>query len=197
MTMPAPPVDLNRQERKAFKILAQRLADRGVDALARAGLIAEVVRMEARLTYLREAEKSAENGSKMAATRALNVATAELRRITVELFRGAAKVDAAVPIQVAAALTINDADEAWQRHLHWGDKSFSHDGLEAKFGRPSWSALLFRTEAECVGVNRLLDKYRPRCIPSTDLDELYREIGLPPPGPRNGAAVARGEEVDT
>ncbi|ESZ68171.1 hypothetical protein X727_23105 [Mesorhizobium sp. L103C119B0] len=184
MTLPTPPSDLNRTERKVYRTLAQRLVDRGVDPIARATLLAEAVRLEARLHGLREAEKQTENSARMAAARAVNTATTELRRITVELFRGAAKVDAVVPIEVAAAASANDADDAWRRHMHWGDKTFTHDQLEARFGRPSWSAMLYRTEAECVGVNRLLDKYRPRCIPGTDLDELYREIGLPAPGPR-------------
>ncbi|UVC12844.1 hypothetical protein [Mesorhizobium onobrychidis] len=175
---------MNRAERRAYRTLAQRLVDRGIDPIARATLIAEAVRLEARLLGLREAEKHVENTAKIPAARAVNTATTELRRITVELFRGAARVDAVVPIEVAAALSTNDVDEAWRRHIHWGDKTFTPEELEARHGRPSWSAMLYRTEAEAIGINRLLDKYRPRCIPGTDLDNLYREIGLPHPGPR-------------
>lgn len=184
MTLPAPPGDLNRQERKAYRKLAQTVADRGIDPIARASLIAQAVRIEARVPFLQAAEREAENGQKMAAMRAHNTAMVELRRLNVEIFRGAAKVDAVVPIEVAAALSTNEADEAWRRRLHWGDNTLTHDVLEAKFGRPSWSALLYRTEAEAIGINRLLDKYRPKCIPGTELDSLYRELGLPAPGPR-------------
>ena len=184
MTIPAPPSDLNRAERKSFRTLAKRLVDRGVDPIARATLLAEAVRLEARLIGLREAEKHAENGAKIPAARAVNTATTELRRITVELFRGAARVDAVVPIEIAAAESANEADEAWRRRLHWGDWTFTHDELEARFGKPSWPALLYRTEAESVGVKRLLDAHRPRCIPPHELDDLYRQIGLDPPGPK-------------
>ncbi|RWA93627.1 MAG: hypothetical protein E5V95_11655 [Mesorhizobium sp.] len=169
--------------------MAQTVADRGIDPVARASLIAQAVRIEARIPFLREAENQVENGQKMAAMRAHNTAMVELRRLNVEIFRGAARVDAVVPLAIAAAANTNDADEAWRRHIHWGDRTLTRDQLEAKFGRPSWAAMLYRTEAEAIGINRLLDKHRPRCIPSPELDELYREIGLPAPGPRaQGAA---------
>ena len=47
-----------------------------------------------------------------------------------------------------------------------------------------WCSL---TAAEEIGINRLLDKYRPRSIPGNELQELYAEIGLQPPGPRHHA----------
>lgn len=187
MGLPTPPRDLNRAERNAFRTLAQRLAERGIDPIARATLIAEAVRLEARLVDLREAEKRAKNAAKMPAARAVNTATTELRRITVELFRGAAKVDAVVPIEVAAEAISNEADEAWRRYFHSRDRRLSHDEIEARFGQPSWGALLYRTAAEEIGVKRLLDKYRPRPIPSQALNDLYREIGLSPPGPNMAA----------
>ena len=183
MTLPSPPSDLNRIERKAFRKMAQTVADRGIDPIARASLIAQAVRIEARIPFLQEAEKQAENGQKMAAMRAHNTAMVELRRLNVEIFRGAAKVDAVVPLEVAAAASANEADDAWRRYFHGGDRTFTHEQLEARYGKPSWYALLYRTEAESVGIKRLLDQYRPRPIPDSALSDLYREIGLPPPGP--------------
>ncbi|HEV2901531.1 MAG TPA: hypothetical protein VGX71_27565 [Pseudaminobacter sp.] len=187
MTMPAPPNDLNRGERKAFRKMTQTVAERGIDPVARASLIAELVRLEGRLSGLREAEKQAQNGDKIKLTRAVNVATAEHRRLHADLFRGAAKVEAIVPLDVAVAASVNEADEAWRARLWHGDHRLSHEELEARYGRPSWDALLYRTAAEAIGINRLLDKHRPRSIPGNELQELYAEIGLQPPGPRHHA----------
>jgi len=48
---------------------------------------------------------------------------------------------------------------------------------------PSWGALLYRTAAEEIGINRLLEKHRLRSIPHQELADLYAEIGLQAPGP--------------
>lgn len=179
MAIPEPPADLNRSERKSFRILAQRVADRGIDPIARLSLIAEAVRLEARLIGLREAEKTAKTAMKMPAARAVNTATAELRRITVEIYRGAAKVETAVPIAVQAAANISDADDAWRRRIWHGDKSLSEAEMIRRYGPPTWAALLYRTAEEAIGVNRLLEKNRHRAIPEGEIAAMYREIGMP------------------
>lgn len=188
MTQISPPGDLNRQERKAFKILAQRLVDRGVDPIARAGLIAEVVRMEARLAYLRDAEKSAENASKMPATRALNVAVAEHRRLTVELYRGAARQPVAVvSLEIEAAETVNTADEAWRAYFWGKDRTFTHEQLERRYGSPGWGPLLYRTAEEQISWKRIAKEYPAgRRIPNHLVEEHNR---LFPKGPKQGAAA--------
>ena len=180
MNLPDPPGDLNRSERKAFRTLAQRVADRGIDPIARLSLIAEAVRLEARLIGLREAEKSAKTAMKMPAARAVNTATAELRRITVEIYRGAAKVETAVPIAVQAAANVSDADDAWRRRYWHGDQSLSDAEMVRRHGRPTWAALLYRTAEEAIGVDRLLDKHGRRSIPEGEIAAMCREIGVSP-----------------
>jgi hypothetical protein len=184
--------------------MAQTVAERGIDPVARASIIAELVRLDARLAGLREAENQAENGDKIKLTRAVNVAGAEYRRLHADLFRGAAKVEAVVPIEVAVAASLNEADEAWRAHYRAGKGLRSHgdaamqarvdawmregEAIRKRYGGPSWAALLYRTAAEEIGINRLLKKHRPRSVPSQELASLYAEIGLPAPGP-SGAST--------
>ncbi|ESY88041.1 hypothetical protein X739_05905 [Mesorhizobium sp. LNHC220B00] len=101
-----PPSDLSRSERKAFRTLVRRLVERGIDPISRAGLIGDFIHLDARRADLRASEKRAKNESEAAATRALNVATAEKRRLHVELFRGAQKPKPVkTPIEKAAAIS--------------------------------------------------------------------------------------------
>jgi hypothetical protein len=184
MTQIEPPSDLSRAERKAFRNLVKRLVERGIDPVSRAGLVEDFVRLEGRLADLRAAEKQSDSGSTLATSRAVNVATAERRRLHDAIFRGAKKPDPKpTPIEQAAAAGANVADEAWRARLWRGDHRLSYEELEARYGRPSWGALLYRTAAEEIGINRLLEKHRPSCIPGQELAELYAEIGLQAPGP--------------
>lgn len=184
MTQIEPPSDLSRAERKAFRAMLKRLVERGIDPVSRVGLVEDFVRLDARLADLRAAEKKADSGSTLATSRAVNVATAERRRLHDAIFRGAKKpVPKPTPIEEAAAAGHNEADEAWRARYYRGDRSMSHEALEARYGAPSWAALLYRTAAEQIGINRLLDKHRPRSIPSQELAALYAEIGMPAPGP--------------
>lgn len=174
MTLPAPPSDLNRSERKAFRNLAQRLAERGIDPIARATLIAETVRLEARLLTLRDTEKEAETGSKLAAARAVTTATSELRRINADLFRGAEKPK----LIVSQDDDEPEADRAWRAKIWRGDRSRSHDDLTRAYGSPSWAALLHPTHAEWTAWQALVDEFSDRQrIPQSRISQLRNEMG--------------------
>jgi hypothetical protein len=203
MTQIEPPADLSRAERKAFRNLAKRLVVRGIDPVSRVGLVEDFVRLEGRLADLRAAEKQSDSGSTLATSRAVNMATAERRRLHDAIFRGAKKPDSKpTPIEQAAAAGANEADETWR--AHYAGKGLRSNGdavmqarvdawmregfaIRERYGDPSWGALLYRTAAEEIGVSRLVEKYRPRSIPGNELQELYAEIGLQPPGPRHHA----------
>lgn len=188
MSLPQPPADMNRSERKAFRKLVQSLADRGIDAFARAGLAAEYVRMDARLATLREAENEAESGRKMPATRALNVALAEHRRIHVDLFRGAEKPNEAARVSDAEP----EADRAWRARLWHGNKSLSHDELRNRYGEPSWAALLHSTHREWSDWQSLADEFRDRQrIPQERIEELRKQNG----GALGFEVLAPGREI--
>src|SRR5690606_32248268 len=108
----SPPDDLDAPQRKAFRKIIKALENRGIDAITRVDLVAEYVRLGARLDALRGAENGVEIGTNLATTRALNVATVERRRLHEAIFRGAGK-------QVAVNRPREtDADAAWRPFLH-------------------------------------------------------------------------------
>lgn len=158
-------------------------------------MIAQAVRVEARISFLQAAEREAENGQKLSTVRAFNTAMLELRRINVEIFRGAAKVDATVPVAIAAAASLDDADEAWREFIWRGERLGMTDDspefaarldrykrrdaeLRARYGPPAMQALLHRTRAEQIWTERLLDEFRPRCIPTHRVNEMYKALGF-------------------
>jgi hypothetical protein len=149
MTAIAPPADLSRAERKAFRNLVKRLEDRGIDPLARVGLIEDFVRIEARLCDLRKGEKASHS---LAASRAVNVATAERRRLHEAIFRGAKKPAA----KVAPEELEDEGAEAWRAYFHHADRSLTAAQLERRYGPPGWGPLLHATAAEEAREARLL-----------------------------------------
>eukprot|EP01035_Chromulina_nebulosa_P012743 gene12743-16984_t len=191
MTLPEPSNDLSRSERKAFRTMVQRLAKLDVDVISRASLIEEFCRLETRLGDLRKAEKAAENGSKMAVSRALNVATAERRRLHEAIHKGVStrpktrdeRSTAAIETATTDVET-NDGDEAWRRHF-WpevyglprnsrtmAELDAESARLEALYGPPGWGPLLYASAAEEVGVSAILREYAPRSPPSSAWEEL-------------------------
>jgi hypothetical protein len=180
MTLPEPPSDLSRGEKKAFRNLVRTLADRGIDPIARSGLVAEYVRMDSRLAELRAAEKQVETGSKLAASRAVNVATMESRRLHEAIFKGAKKPKTTVAATVTAAQRDDERDartEAWRRYFHDRANSPSHAELEAIHGPCPLVAILYRSHEEETGTKAILKAHGQRIIPRSALDELRQACG--------------------
>jgi hypothetical protein len=164
MDLPNPPSDLSRTEKKSFKKIVKTLVNKGVDPSTRIGLVEEYVRLETRLNDLRTSEKEAENTSKMAVIRALNVATSERRRLHDAIFRGATDAKPAFEAEVKALeleAGPDEAAEAWRRYRWWKDSQFTRDELEAKFGLCPLKALLYASQAEELAVGAAL-KATPR-----------------------------------
>ncbi|MBZ9603956.1 hypothetical protein [Phyllobacterium chamaecytisi] len=176
MTLPEPPNDLSRGERKIFRTMVKRLVERGIDPVSRAGLVEDYARTEERLKHLRTSEKQADSASKMAVTRAVNVATAERRRLHDAMFRGAGK-PAPMPVAQQAAQERSEADEAW-RDRHWQrvPNPLSQEELGRRYGRPRMAALLYRSIEEEIGTKRILKKYGHK-IPSSEWDALRAQCG--------------------
>lgn len=147
-------------------------------------MIADYVEAERTIADLRRETKGGTIATRMAATRALNVATAERRRLHQRLFAGGRRPEEVPPtIEAVAAVTINDADQAWRLHYHAvvlgirpqlrshvsaaEDRRIAEwkregEALEAKFGPPSWPALLYPTVEAEIEADRALEAYRHR-----------------------------------
>lgn len=180
MTLPEPPSDLSRSEKKAFRNLVKTLADRGVDPIARAGLVAEYVRMSSRLAQLRAAEKQVETGSKLAASRAVNVATMESRRLHEAIFKGAKKPVKTITATVIDAQEDEERDErteAWRDFLHRNVRTMSREQMERKFGRPGMRAILYASHEEEMGTRAILKAHGRRVVPKEAWDELRQACG--------------------
>lgn len=190
------PAGLSKPERKAFRKVAQNLARQGVEPSTRAMLIEELVRLESRLEGLRTAEKQAENASKIAASRALNVATAERRRLHDAVFKGARvlSTEQAAAGQ-AGAQGESEADAAWrgffrsERDRQLPPEPAARAAMErelkeqeaavtARFGEASWSALLYATHAEAVEAERIIEA-RARRQPAEPRAMREEAMGAP------------------
>lgn len=164
MDLPNPPSDLSRTEKKSFKKIVKTLENKGIDPSTRTGLVEEYVRLETRLNDLRNSEKEAENTSKMAVIRALNVATSERRRLHDAIFRGATDAKPAFEAEVKALEVeagSDEAAEAWRRYYWWKDSPYTSDELEAKYGRCPMKAMLYASQAEELAMQTAL-KSTPR-----------------------------------
>lgn len=142
------PAGLNRAETKLFRSLFTQLIDRGIDPIQREALLTDYVFLETRIAKLRLEET---DGKGLAISRALNVATAERRRLHAAVFAGArAVVPLPTPAEQAAATAQSEADDAWRAHFvslkslqgHHPDKDAEGAALEKRFGQPSWTVLL-------------------------------------------------------
>jgi hypothetical protein len=83
------PSNLTKPEKTAFRRIVKRLKAVDIDPATRVEILTDFIQIEARIVALRQDEAK---GSDMAITRALNVATAERRRLHAELFKGARRV---------------------------------------------------------------------------------------------------------
>ena len=76
-----PPDAMTAAEKRIFRRVVERLVAVDIDPESRAELLSDYVLLEARIAALRAAEAAAQGKESMAASRALNVATAERRRL--------------------------------------------------------------------------------------------------------------------
>lgn len=180
MTHPEPASDLSRTEKKSFRKMVKTLVDRGIDPETRAGLIDEYVRIESRLADLRATEKQSETGSKMAASRAVNVATAERRRLHDAIFKGAAKVKRTVAAAARDAASETDPDEAVEawRAYHWKiDRRTGASELEARYGRCPINAILYASRAEELATKEALKASSRRNLNASQLADIRSHCG--------------------
>jgi hypothetical protein len=155
MTLPKPPETMSRKQRAAFRRIAGSLDERGIDPATRQELLADYVILEGRIATLRGTE--AEGG--MAATRALNVATAERRRLHAALFAGARKVEMQPPASPALSSELDAqtaADAAWRQFYFGGQSGLDEARLRAEHGPPGWNALCYRSLAEQLEAERVI-----------------------------------------
>lgn len=156
-----------------------------LDPVSRAELIADFVELDERMAVLRRDGKGGTVATRLANTRALNVATAERRRLHQRLFAGGKRPEATpLPLdEVVTQIASTDgyvADEAWRAHFragkglraNSGDRTMAArssawqragDGIEARHGAPSWAALLYETAEAQAEAEAVLDaEYRRR-----------------------------------
>lgn len=105
------PGEMSPAEKKAFARLVKTLRAQGINPASRAHLIEDFVFSESSLTALRKEYQESNGGLKLATSRAINVATAERRRIHAALF-AAVKNFSAEPGR-------NEADRNEGRQQHY------------------------------------------------------------------------------
>jgi hypothetical protein len=79
---------------EGFARTVEALCKAGLDPGARVELLTDYCRIEARIETLREAEASPRGEARLVASRAINTAGAEKRRLYSTLFKGRQKADA-------------------------------------------------------------------------------------------------------
>jgi len=141
------PKKLTEPERKAWDHIVREMKSRGIDCDSRVTLIKDYVKLEARIERLSDREKDPEWGS-VQASRALNVAIAERRRLHTALFTGARKpkqLPTLVQTEEREAYTAwTDFYEGWD---DWKDRS-QKDRAEREaeltrlYGEPSMRVLI-------------------------------------------------------
>lgn len=172
----------SKTDRSRFDRIINDLLRHDLDTESRAELVADYVEIDRQIVDLRKDLKGGTIATRLATTRALNVATAERRRLHQRLFAGGRKPEEAVPTVAAeaAAKPSSLAVEEWRRHIHgrhYGKPQLRNDGtpemtrliaefnreheeLTARFGRPSWSAMLYATDEEEIEAKREIEASR-------------------------------------
>lgn len=174
------PASLSRAEKRHFRDLVASLITAGIDPGARRDLIADFVRFDERIAGLRTEEQRASGPAKVAASRAVNVASVERRRLHAALFAGGQKLSdgqRTVTAPVGKTSGPSAADEAWRDHLHREKRGFSvpahpwgqadreeyaaREGqLVAKYGSPTWAAMLHPTHHDQLETERIIAAQR-------------------------------------
>jgi hypothetical protein len=141
------PKKLTEPERKAWDHIVREMKSRGIDPESRFALIKDYVKLEARIERLSEREEDPELGN-IQASRALNVAIAERRRLHGALFAGAREPQQAPTLiqtkEREAYTAWTDFYEGWE---DWNDRS-QKDPAEREaelirlYGEPSTRVLI-------------------------------------------------------
>lgn len=169
----------SKADRAIFDRVVRDLARHDLDPSSRLEIITDFCEAERTIASLRRDTKGGTMATRLAATRALNVATAERRRLHQRLFAGGRRPEEALPsVEVAADAISNDADEAWRVHYQtgrglrlMGDAAMqarvsAHEveraALEARHGPANWMALLYGSAEEQVAADRAIAAYGVR-----------------------------------
>ena len=144
-------------ERKACERLTAQLRAAGVDPQTKAELVHDYAAATSRIAELRRREAGARGRAKNSATRLLNAALSERRKLHQTLFRGSRTSEFEPSTGETAA------DDAW-RALIWGERQGKTVAeiearwaiLKARFGPPSMSALVDEDPVEAA---RLVSDY--------------------------------------
>ena len=137
---------LNKTQKGALARLNGQLVTAGVDPESVRALAVDYVHAEARIAELRGRERRARDKAKAAATRSLNVALAEQRRLQA-LFKRPSNPgpEPLTDAERRKARKQLAADEAWRGFLHRRDRSVSEAELLRKHGEAGWAALVHKT----------------------------------------------------
>jgi hypothetical protein len=149
------PKNLSKTERRLFDQTVAEMVARGIDPAARIPLLTDYVKLAARIERLSEREGDAELGN-VATSRAVNVATAERRRLHAAIFAGGHVEPAPSQAEQLEEARRTEADTAWlqffspcirrdmdaqTRERLEGDSRAWESDLERKYGEPSWAVL--------------------------------------------------------
>lgn len=147
-----PPAEMTVSEKKSYQKIVAALVTREIDPSSRAHLIEDCVFSESALVALRAQCKSSKGKERLAASRAINTATAERRRIHSALF-AEDKLQVAPPRTGDYSNQFTEADKAWiefrydarqtNRDKQRAALAKREEAIKKKFGAPSWSAVLF------------------------------------------------------
>src|SRR5262245_51909842 len=112
---------LNRRQKHTLRVLNAQLEQKGINPNDVAALAVDFILAEARITELREVDAASRGKARAAATRSLNVALAERRRLHTALFKApsvpAEPDDVSSERDIGAARARLEADEAWRSCL--------------------------------------------------------------------------------
>lgn len=182
MKLKCPPRLRSKADRTRFDRVVTDLLRHDLEPESRLELIVDYVEADRRIADLRKDLKGGSIATRLATTRALNVSTAERRRLHQRLFAGGKRPDEKLPpVAVeAAAKATNAADGAWRPHFHrreFGLPRLANDGtpgmaaliadydregeeLERRFGKPSWNALLYANAEQQIAAERAIQKFK-------------------------------------
>jgi hypothetical protein len=160
---------MTKTEQSQVRRLRARLRKTGADVDALSDMITAYVLARGRIARLRAEEADAVRlGRGGPASRALNVALAEQRRLHQSLFGRPNRQDEPSPtrIELAEEKRQAEGDAAWRlcfREHGFGEGS-QQDAVEANFGPPSWNAILYDTPERQAAAEAAIEANRVRYL---------------------------------
>lgn len=145
-----PPKGLSRAESKQFREICAQLTALETDPKPRRTLISDIVHAESRIARLREQER---DDPSLAASRALNVATAERRRLHAAVFERPKALgisEELTPEQRATVEAHREADAAyrafdaeWEGRERTAEYKTAECAMDERHGPWPWSVLCY------------------------------------------------------